>query len=56
MNQTRVKMVENVLLPLMIILNAVAVIFGPVQLANLILTNAQVKYSERSRSLITKTV
>ena len=48
-------MVENVLLSLMIILDAVVVIFGPVQLANLILTNVQVKNLilvtlERSRS------
>ena len=43
MNQIRVKMTVNVPLHLMIILSAVAVISGPVQLANLILTNVQVK-------------
>ena len=36
-------MTVNVPLHLMIILSAVAVISGPVQLANLILTNVQVK-------------
>ena len=55
MNQIRVKMTVNVPLHLMIILSAVAVISGPVQLANLILTNVQVKNLilvtlERSRS------
>ena len=48
-------MTVNVPLHLMIILSAVAVISGPVQLANLILTNVQVKNLvlvtlERSRS------
>ena len=43
MNQIRVKMTVNVLLHLIIILNAVAVISGQVQLANPILTNVQVK-------------
>jgi len=54
-NQIRVEMTVNVPLDLMIILSAVAVISGPVQLANLILTNVQVKNLilvtlERSRS------